>query len=560
MLQSLHIENVAVIEKADIDFTGGMTVLTGETGAGKSIVIDAISALLGERITREVVRHGAEQAFLSAVFGDLDEGATAFLAEQGYSPEEDGTLLIRRTVTADGKGSCRLNGRPATVSVLRQLGRMLVNIHGQHENQVLLQPERHVEYLDRLGRLQPVRQAYEQEYHRYCRIRRAIKAATMDAQERQQRLEMLTRQIEEIDGAALRPGEEEELLARRELARHAEKLAQQLRLVRMALSGDESEVEIPGALTQLTDAVQALAEAGSVSEELKRLAERLQSALYDVQACAEEAAQVEDSLSFDENERAALEERLAVIRHVVRQHGTDEADVLKKREELQRQLDAIEGNAAQLAALQQESDAARDATIAAAQRLTQARKQAAALFEKNVCEQLAFLDMPRVKLVVSIEPTALTVIGGDKVEFLLSSNPGEPPKSIARTASGGELSRIMLALKSVLAEVDDVETLVFDEVDSGISGRAAAKVGILMRRIAKSRQVLCVTHLAQIAACGHAHLLVQKQVQDDRTFTAVQPLDEKGRLREMARIIGGDVTDTTLEAAREMRQKAESEG
>lgn len=560
MLQSLHIENVAVIEKADIDFTTGMTVLTGETGAGKSIVIDALSALLGERITREVVRHGAEQAFLSAVFGDLDGEVTAFLTEQGYAPEEDGTLLIRRTVTADGKGSCRLNGRPATVSVLRQLGRMLVNIHGQHENQVLLQPERHVDYLDRLGQLQPVRAAYEQEYHRYCRIRRTIKAATMDEEERQRRLETLTRQIEEIDGATLRPGEEEELLSRRELARHAEKLAQHLRLVRQALYGGDGETETPGALTQLTDAMQALREAGGVSEELSRLAGRLQSALYDVQACAEEAGEAEASLNFDENEREALEDRLAAIRHVVRQYGTDEADVLKKREELQRQLDAIEGNAAQLAALQQESDAARDATIAAAQRLTQARKQAAALFEKNVCEQLAFLDMPRVKLVVSIEPTALTVIGGDKVEFLLSSNPGEPPKSIARTASGGELSRIMLALKSVLAEVDDVETLVFDEVDSGISGRAAAKVGILMRRIAKSRQVLCVTHLAQIAACGHAHLLVQKQVQDDRTFTAVQPLDEKGRLREMARIIGGDVTDTTLEAAREMRQKAESEG
>lgn len=558
MLQSLHIENVAVIEKADIDFTGGMTVLTGETGAGKSIVIDALSALLGERITREVVRHGAEQAFLSAVFCDLDAGVTELLAEQGYAPDEDGTLLIRRTVTADGKGGCRINGRPATVTVLRQLGRMLVNIHGQHENQVLLQPERHVEYLDRLGRLQTVRQAYEQEYHRYCRIRRAIKAATMDAQERQQRLESLTRQIEEIDAAALRPGEEEELLARREMARHAEKLAQQLRLVRVALSGDEAETEIPGALAQLTDAVQALIEAGSVSEELSRLAERLQSALYDIQACAEEAAQAEDSLSFDENERTALEDRLAVIRHIVRQYGADEADVLKRREELQRQLDAIEGNTEKLAALQQESDAAREATIAAAQKLTAARKQAAALFEKNVCDQLAFLDMPRVKLVVSIEPTALTVVGGDTVEFLLSSNPGEPPKSIARTASGGELSRIMLALKSVLAEVDDVETLVFDEVDSGISGRAAAKVGTLMRRIAGSRQVLCVTHLAQIAACGHAHLLVQKQVQNDRTYTAVQPLDETGRLQEMARIIGGDVTDTTLEAAREMRQRAEA--
>lgn len=560
MLQSLHIENVAVIEKADIDFTAGMTVLTGETGAGKSIVIDALSALLGERITREVVRHGAEQAFLSAVFGELDADVAAFLSEQGYAPEEDGTLLIRRTITADGKGSCRLNGRPATVSVLRQLGRMLVNIHGQHENQVLLQPERHVEYLDRLGQLQPVRAAYEQEYHRYCRIRRSIKAATMDQEERQRRLDTLTRQIEEIDGAALRPGEEEELLSRREMARHAEKLAQHLRLVRQALYGAEEESETPGALTQLADAVQALSEAGSVSEELSQLAGRLQSALYDVQACAEEAGEAEASLNFDENDRAALEDRLAVIRHVVRQYGTDEADVLKKREELQRQLDAIEGNSALLASLQQESDAARDATIAAAQRLSAARKQAATLFEKNVCEQLAFLDMPQVKLVVSIEPTALTVIGGDKVEFLLSSNPGEPPKSITRTASGGELSRIMLALKSVLAEVDDVETLVFDEVDSGISGRAAAKVGTLMRRIARSRQVLCVTHLAQIAACGHAHLLVQKQVQNDRTYTAVQPLDEAGRLQEMARIIGGDVTETTLEAAREMRQKAEKAG
>lgn len=559
MLQSLHIENVAVIEKADIDFSTGMTVLTGETGAGKSIVIDALSALLGERISRDVVRHGAEQAFLSAVFGELSGEVLALLSEQGYAPEEDGTLLIRRTVTADGKGSCRINGRPATVSVLRQLGRMLVNIHGQHENQVLLQPERHVDYLDRLGRLQPVRTAYEQEYHNYCRIRRAIKAATLDERERQQRLETLTRQIGEIDAAALRPGEEEELLSRRELVRHAEKLAQYLRTVREAMYGAEEDAGSPGALAELTQAVQALSEAGSVSGELAELAGRLQSALYDVQACAEEAAETEDSLQFDENDLAALEDRLAMIRHVVRQYGVDEADVLQKREEWQQQLEAVEGNAAQLAALQQQSDAAREATIAAAQRLTAARRQAAALFEENVCDQLSFLDMPHVKLVVSIEPTALTVIGGDKVEFLLSSNPGEPPKSIAKTASGGELSRIMLALKSVLAEVDDVETLVFDEVDSGISGRAATKVGTLMRRIARSRQVLCVTHLAQIAACGNAHLLVQKQVQNGRTYTAVQPLEEAGRLREMARIIGGEVTDTALETAREMRERAESD-
>lgn len=553
MLRGLQIENAAVIERADIEFGRGLTVLTGETGAGKSIVIDAINALLGERITRETVRHGAENAFLSGVFDELSPEAEAFLAEQGYRLEEDGALLIQRSVSADGRGSCRINGRPATVSVLRQLGRMLVNIHGQHENQVLLQPERHIDYLDRLGRLLPVRQAYEKEYHNYCRIRRAMKALSMDEEQKAALSETLTRQIGEIDAAALKPGEEEELLARRELARHAEKIADELWTVRQALSGEEDQ---PGALALLTGAVGSLAAAGQVSEELAALAARLQSALYDVQACAEEAREAEDSLAFDEKELAALEDRLALIRRLVRQYGTDEQSVLARRDELQKQLDAIEGNAAQLADLQRQSDEARDATIAAAAKLSEARKAAAVLFEKNVCQQLAFLDMPHVKLVVEMEPTALTAIGGDRVEFLLSANPGEPPKSIAKTASGGELSRIMLALKSVLAGVDEIGTLVFDEVDSGISGRAAAKVGTLMRQIAEKRQVLCVTHLAQIAVCGHDHLLVQKRVEKGRTFTAVERLDEGRRLQETARIIDGEATATALEAARDMRRRA----
>lgn len=555
MLQSLHIENVAVIEKADIAFEQGLAVLTGETGAGKSIVIDAINAVLGERITRDVVRTGTDKAYIAAVFADLPAAVVTALEEQGYAPEEDGTLLIQRGLTADGKGQSRINGRPATVSTLRAIGRMLVNIHGQHENQALLQAERHVEYLDRLGELGSVRAAYEACYHEYCRIRRAIKAATMDENEKEFRAALLTRQLEEIDGAALQPGEEATLLSRRELARHSGKLAGALQQVREALDGTGDDA--PGALAMLTDAVAALRSAGLVSAELSELADRLQSALYDVEACGEEARVAEDSLAFDEDALSRLEDRLAVIQRVVRKYGVDEADVLQKREDLQGQLDAIHSNEAHLEELERQSDAARERTIAASQQLTAARQKAAARFEQDVCRQLGFLDMPHVRLAVSIEPTALTAIGGDKVEFLISSNPGEPPKSIARTASGGELSRIMLALKSVLADVDDVDTLVFDEVDAGISGRAATKVGTLLRQIAEHRQVLCVTHLAQIAACGHTHLQVSKSVADGRTFTRVDTLSEDARLQELARIIGGEVTDTTLSAAGEMRQKAQ---
>lgn len=555
MLQSLHIENVAVIEKADIVFSNGLTVLTGETGAGKSIVIDAINAVLGERITRDVVRNGTDRAYISAVFGDVSASVVAVLEEQGFSLEEDGTLLIQRSVSADGKGNCRINGRPATVSVLRQIGRMLVNMHGQHENQVLLDPESHVEYLDRLDGLQDIRNAYENEYHGYCRIQRRIKAATMDEEEKARREEQLRRQIEEIDAAGLQIGEEEQLLSRREMAKHAEKLMQALQTVRALLEGGE-DGEHTGALTQIMEAESALRPVSGVSKNLEELAARLQSALYDIQACAEETRDAEKTLCFDEQDLERLEDRLALIRHVVRKYGVDEADVLQKREEMQLSLDTIEQNEEHLAQLQEQSSVARQATIAAAERLTQARRKAAAKFEKTVCEQLAFLDMPHVRLEVSMQPTALTSTGGENVEFLIASNPGEPAKSIAKTASGGELSRVMLAMKSVLAKVDDIDTLVFDEVDSGISGHAATKVGTLLRQIAGCRQVLCVTHLAQVAANGHDHLLVSKQVENGRTYTDVSSLDESRRLQELARIIGGEVTETAVQAAREMRQRA----
>lgn len=554
MLQCLHIENVAVIEKTDITFSRGLTVLTGETGAGKSIVIDAINALLGERITRDVVRTGADRAYISGVFDDLPAEVVTLLNELDLPPEEDGTLLIQRSITADGKGSCRIGGRPTTVSTLRQIGRMLVNIHGQHENQALLQQERHVEYLDRLGELEGVLSDYRTAYQEYCRIRRAIKAATMDEQEKEYRTARLEQQIAALERADIRVGEEAELTARRDMARHSEKLAAALRLVRNGMQDDDSTY---GVLTRLTDAVRALQSVGDVAPELQEMATRLQSSLYEVQAVAEDAADFEDGISFSEQELSAMEDRLALIARLMKQHGvTDEAALLDKLADMQTELAGIQSSDEHLAQLERQSDVARDATIAASQTLTAARKQAALRFEQDVCRQLTFMDMPNVTLAVSIEPTALTAMGGDKVEFLISSNPGEPPKSIAKTASGGELSRVMLALKSVLAQVDDIDTMVFDEVDSGISGRAAGKVGTLMRGIAANRQVLCVTHLAQIAACGHSHLLVSKSVEGGRTYTAVTDLPEADRLRELARIMGGEVTDTTLSAAAELRSRA----
>ena len=556
MLQSLHIENVAVIEKSDITFGRGLTVLTGETGAGKSIVIDAINGALGERITRDIVRHGADKAYIAAVFDELSPAVLAKLEELGLEPEEDGTLLVQRTITADGKASCRINGRPIAVSALRELGRMLVNIHGQHENQTLLQAESHVGYLDRLGSLQEVHAAYEQAYRSYCQVRRTMKAAAMDEDEKQRRTAELEEKLAAIEAAALHPGEEAQLTARRELARHAGKLAGVLQRVREAMEDDENGND-RGALSRLADGAAALQSAGAVSADLGALGARLQSCLYDVQAVADEAAELEAALNFDEEELSALEDRLALIQRLCRQYGGSEEAVLETAVRLRGELEAISSNELYMAELQRQSDETRAATIEAAGRLTQARRQAAKRFEEDVCRQLAALDMPQVRLEVSIEPTPLTAIGGDKVEFLIASNVGEPPKSIARTASGGELSRIMLALKSVLAEVDDIDTLVFDEVDAGISGRAAARVGSLMRQIAGCRQVLCVTHLAQIAACGHSHLQVSKSVADGRTYTRVEELDETARRQELARIMGGEVTDSTMEAAAELRQRAE---
>lgn len=557
MLDSLHIENIAVIERADIQFDAGFNVLTGETGAGKSIVIDAINAVLGERANRDLVRTGSDTANVSAVFSGLSDSVAAALLELGFEPDEDGLLLIQRSISAEGKGSCRINGRPATVSLLRTVGRMLVNIHGQHENQTLLNPEKHVEYLDRLGDLLPLLETYREAYHRLCGIRRQLKDADMDETLKARRMDLLRYQIEEIEGARLQPGEEEILLSQRELYRNAGKIAEGLMAAKLILSGDEEE---PGALSLLEQASASLTSAGRYMEDAAALSQRVETALYDLQECAGELRDLTGRLDFDPAELDRVEERLAEIRRLTGKYGATIEEVLAYLETARQELEDMELSDERIARLQrEEAQAAREAEDAAA-RLTAARRETARVFAKEVMEQLTFLDMPSVTMEVAMEPAPLSSMGADRVEFLLSANPGEPAKPIARIASGGELSRVMLAIKSVLADADDIDTLIFDEIDTGISGRAAQKVGIKLRQTAvgssaRRRQVLCVTHLAQIAAQGHHHLLIQKSVRDGRTFTEVTPLDREQRERELARIISGEITPASLQAAAEMLRK-----
>ena len=560
MLWSLHIENIAVIEKADITFDAGFNVLTGETGAGKSIIIDSINAVLGERVSRDLVRAGSEQAAVSAVFSDLPAAAEDKLRELGFDTDEDGMLLIQRTISAEGKGGCRINGRPATVSMLRECGRLLVNIHGQHENQALLAPEKHVEYLDRLGGLMPLRAAYRSAYDEWQRLRRQLEAVQMDEEQKLRQLDLLRYQVDEIEAAELVPGESAQLQERRTFFRNVEKIAQGLFAARALLQGDE---DTDGVLTGVERAVSQVQDAGRYMDEAAKLGERMENLQYDLEACAEEVRALTEQLEFDPQELEQVEARLDVIRRLTAKYGPEEEDVLAFLEKARQELEQIETADETAARLRIQLEKAKEAVGAAAQRLTDARQKAAEIFTRDVLEQLRFLDMPGVRLQVQVLPAPLTTTGGDHVEFLIAANPGEEPKSIARIASGGELSRIMLALKSVMADADDIDTLVYDEIDVGISGRAAWKVGIKLRETAQGnksvrRQVLCVTHLAQIAAQAHHHLLIEKSVHDGRTYTAVRGLDRAGREDELARIIGGEVTAASREAAREMLDRVEA--
>ena len=554
MLSQLYIENVAVIEKVCVKFHTGFSALTGETGAGKSILVDSINAILGERTSRELVRTGAKSAFISAAFTNLGPKALAKLTELGFAPEEDGTLLVQREISADGKSSCHVNSRPATVSALREIGPLLVNIHGQHESYGLLSPENHLAYLDSMGLPQELAGRYAAAFGEARRLRRELDALTMDEAQKARQVDLLTYQINELEEADLKEGEQEELDRQRSLYRNSEKIAAAIAGAKEALDGgDETE----GAVSVVSAAADCIGRAERYLPELHTLSERLQSISYDLEDCSGELHGYDDQLEYDPSELDAIEARLDTIYRLGLKYGGSVENMLKFLAGSRAELEKIQTSDETASRLREQYRKASDEAGRLALQISDWRKKAARGFSEQVKRELEFLNMPHVVFQVGMQNVPLNVTGGDRVEFLISTNAGEPAKPIAKIASGGELSRIMLAIKTVLAGRDEVGTLIFDEVDTGVSGGAAHKIGMKLSEVAKSRQVVCVTHLAQIAAQADTQYLISKQVREGKTYTEVEELDHEGRCRELARIIGGArITPLTLQNAAEMLQMA----
>lgn len=546
MLSLLHIENIAVIECADISFDRGFNVLTGETGAGKSIVIDAISAILGERAYRDMIRTGTERASVRAVFTEVPE--FSWFAENGveYDPE----TVISREIHLDGKNICRVNGTLVNVSCLHKLGIQLINIHGQHDSAALFDEENHLAFLDAFADNGKLRASYGERYEAVAKLRREISSLTMDEGEKLRRMENLKYQIAEIEKAELEPGEDDRLEERRKVLQNAEKLSNGMETAVECLYGGEDSDGASGLLAQ---AEYALARLSRFSDSFAALHDRVSDLMYQVQDAAEEVRDARDSLSYSAEELEQIESRLDVIHKLRRKYGTTCEDILEYLDKAKKELDEIEFADDKLERLKKNLKKAEKEAWDAALALRENRQQAADTMSKRILSELAQLDMPRVQFACRFTETELTANGADAVAFYMSANAGEALKPLSRVASGGELARIMLAMKNVLAEKDQVATLIFDEVDTGVSGRAAQKVAEKLRSVAVHKQVLCVTHLPQLAALANTHLLIAKSERDGRTYTSVTPLDLEGRKRELARIIGGaNITETTLKSAEEM--------
>lgn len=546
MLSLLHIENIAVIESADISFDRGFNVLTGETGAGKSIVIDAISAILGERAYRDMIRTGTAKASVRAVFTEVPE--LSWFADNGV--EYDSETIIQREIYLDGKNVCRVNGSLVSVSILRKLGLQLINIHGQHDSASLFDEDNHLTFLDAFADNDSLRTDYVEKYEAVAKLRREIDRMTMDEGEKLRRMETLRYQIAEIEKAELEAGEDEELEARRKILQNAEKLSDGMEeAVECLYGGDDSD----GAAGLLAQAEHALARLSRFTDAYAALHEKVADLMYQVQDVAEEVRDSRDDLSYSSDELEKIESRLDKIHRLRRKYGVTCADILDYLEKSKQELDEIEFADDHLEQLKKKLKKAEKTAWEAAEILRENRKKTAESMSQRILTELAQLDMPRVQFEVQFTELDLTASGADSVAFYMSANAGEALKPMSKVASGGELARIMLAMKNVLAEKDQVNTLIFDEVDTGVSGRAAQKVAEKLRSVAKHKQVLCVTHLPQLAALANTHLLIAKSERDGRTYTSVTPLDIEGRKRELARIIGGtNITETTLKSAEEM--------
>ncbi|WP_417082445.1 DNA repair protein RecN [Gemmiger sp.] len=554
MLANLKIENVAVIEKAEVNFTPGFNVLTGETGAGKSILIDSINAILGNRTSRELVRSGAQKACIWATFENIPQSVKKQLEKCGYEANDD--LLLYREINAEGKGSCRVNGMPATAAVVRDISAGLLSIHGQHDSQSLTNPALHLGLLDQYAQNRDLFADYYRRYRELVTVKRQLDALNASEADKQRKIEALTAEIDAIDAAALQPGEEKNLQERKTVITHAQGILDGITAAHLALAGDE-DGEQPGAADLLGGAVEGLQNSARLDETLAPLSERLNDLYYSARDLATELADRLDAYGFDPGELDMIESRLDTIYRIKQKFGMEVEELLARREAAAVELENFQSSGQKIGELKTQVQALYGDAKKAAEALTQSRLKGFTAMNKEMRAALEFLNMPGIRFALKHARGPLSSHGQDTVEFLISTNPGEDPKPLAKIASGGELSRIMLAFKSALADRDALPTVIYDEIDTGVSGLAAGRIGQLLHQTAAGHQVLCITHTPQVAAFADNQLLIQKNVRDDRTFTEIHTLDMNGRVEVLARMISGDkVTELSLANARELIEKS----
>ena len=546
MLKTLDIENIAVIEKASVDFSGGLNVLTGETGAGKSIVVDSINAIKGERTSRELVRYGADNAYVSAYFDDICDSALNKLKEFDIELEDDNSLLITRKISANGKSLCKVNGKTVTVSMLKEICSYLVNVHGQHDSQALLNPDLQYNYIDMLLEDKSVLSDYKETFKKLISVRRKLKSFAKDEDNKESLLELLNFQIEELEKADIKVGEREELTKKRALIQKSEDIIKSLNLAISVINGDDENIGIEQACADVSRTLFKFDETKDVYNVFNDINDKLELA-------KDKAEALLLSIDFSPEEIEMIDEKLDLYYKFSNKYGQTEQEMLDYLEKAKEKRNSILFADEELNRLNEEYENLLNITVKLADKLSAERKKTAKIFEENVKQELAFLDMPKMQFYVDFNKGNLSSTGYDKIEFLISANPGEPPKSLSKVASGGELSRIMLAIKNIISYNDTIGTLIFDEIDTGVSGRASQKIGLKLKSVSKNTQVICVTHSAQIASNADEHFLIQKKFNDNKTFTCVTPLDFEGRKQELARIMGGlEITDTLLQSAEEL--------
>ena len=546
MLKTLDIENIAVIEKTSVNFSGGLNVLTGETGAGKSIVVDSINAIMGERTSRELVRYGADNAYVSAYFDDICDSALNKLKEFDIELEEDNSLLITRKISANGKSLCKVNGKTVTVSMLKEICSYLVNVHGQHDSQALLNPDLQYNYIDMLLEDKSVLSDYKETFKKLISVRRKLKSFAKDEDNKESLLELLNFQIEELEKADIKVGEREELTQKRTLIQKSEDIIKSLNLAISVINGDDENIGIEQACADVSRTLFKFDETKDVYDVFNDINDKLELA-------KDKAEALLLSIDFSPEEIEMIDEKLDLYYKFSNKYGQTEQEMLDYLEKAKEKRNSILFADEELNRLNEEYENLLNITVKLADKLSAERKKTAKIFEENVKQELAFLDMPKMQFYVDFNKGNLSSTGYDKIEFLISANPGEPPKSLSKVASGGELSRIMLAIKNIISYNDTIGTLIFDEIDTGVSGRASQKIGLKLKSVSKNTQVICVTHSAQIASNADEHFLIQKKFNDNKTFTCVTPLDFEGRKQELARIMGGlEITDTLLQSAEEL--------